>query len=63
MEYFIEKFNNVLDFRENKIDTLYKEFCDYKSLPTTELPDTAFTDVLIKSDENDGDDEYRMDVI
>ena len=63
MEYFIEKFNNILDFGENKIDTLYEEFCEYKSLPTRELPDTALTDVLIKSFENEGDDEYRMDVI
>ena len=53
MGYFIEKFDNILDFGENKIDTLYEEFCDYKSLPTTELPDTTLTDVLIKSDEND----------
>ena len=61
VEYFFNTFSNVLANDDEKIDRLYEEFTDYKTLSISELPDTALTDALIASYEDH--DECRLDTI
>ena len=63
VEYFCEKFDNVLKFDENIFECLYQEFLEYRTLKHKELPDPVFEEALILEDSQGNEREYRMDVI
>ena len=61
IEYFISRFEGILQFDNQEIEMLYEEFVDYKTLSINELPEDALTDAVIQ--ENKNSDEYRIDII
>ena len=61
IEYFISRFEGILQFNNQEIDRLYEEFVDYKMLSINELPEDAVTDAVIQ--ENKNLDEYQIDII
>ena len=61
VEYFLNTFINVLPNDDEKMDRLYEEFTDYKTLSISDLPDTALADALTASYEDH--DKYCLDII
>ena len=61
IEYFISRFEGILQFDNQEIDKLYEEFVDYKTLSINELPEDALIDAVIQ--ENQNSDECRIDII
>ena len=61
IEYFISRFEGILQFDNQEIDMLYEESVDYKTLSINELRENALTDGVIQ--ENKNSDEYRIDII
>ena len=61
VEYFCEKFNDILNFDEHTYELLHEEFLDYRTLLESDLPKCAFEEALIR--ENSEGKEYRMDII
>ena len=59
-EYFISRFEGILQFDNQEIGMLCEEFVNYKMLSINELPEDALTDAVIQ--ENKNSDEYRIDI-
>ena len=61
IEYFISRFEGVLQFDNQEIKILYEEFVDYDTLTINDLPEDVLTHAVIQ--ENKNSDEYRIGII
>ena len=60
IEYFISRFEGILQFNNQEIAMLYEEFVHYKTLRIKELLEDALTGAV--KQENKNSDEYRIDI-
>ena len=61
IEYFISRFEGIIQFDNQEIDMLYEEFVDYKTLSINDLLEDVLTDAVTQ--ENKNLDEYRIYII
>ena len=62
VEYFVQKYEGILQYDTQEMDKLYEEFVDYKTLTDSEMPAAAWEDAVIREYE-DGTSEYRIDTL
>ena len=61
-EFFALKFA-VLGLDEEKLELLYEQFHEYKTINDAELPDGAYEEALLSGTSDGHKKEYRVDVI
>ena len=62
-EFFALKFANVLGLDEEKLELLYEQFHEYKTINDAELPDGAYEEALLSGTSDGHRKECRVDVI
>ena len=62
-EIFALRFDNVLGLDEEKLELLYEQFQEYKTINDAELPKEAYEEALLSGTSAGHNKEYRVDVI
>ena len=63
-EFFLSlRFTNVLRLDEEKLELLYEQFREYKTINDGELPKEAYKEALLSGTSDGHNKEYRVDVI
>ena len=62
-EFFALKFANVLGLDEEKLELLYEQFHEYKTINDAELPDGAYEEALLSGTSDGHKKEYRVGAI
>ena len=57
------RFTNVLGLDEEKLELLYEQFYEYKTINDAKLPKEAYEEALLLGTSDGHNKEYRLDVI
>lgn len=63
VEFFCDKYSDLLGFNPTKMDQLQEEFVAYQLLNESSIPQAIWKEALIFEDESTGIKHYRMDII
>ena len=62
-EFVALRFTNVLGLDEEKLELLYEQFYDYKTINDAKLPKETYEEALLLGTSDGHNKEYRLDVI